>query len=202
MLDQDLEKALPNANTELGALTRVGLGIGWVKMAFFTIGEFSTTKPLASCSSTSFCKLTESRNSTMRLFSDAHSSCVIQRAPSPIQFSLPLHWVASSKKDDLSFPGEVQDELGYALGLAQFGARHPNAKPWKGEGPGILEIVEDHRGDTYRAVYAVRFADAVYVLHAFQKKSKQGIKTPQTDVKLIAERLKRAQVDYESRGTP
>jgi len=93
-------------------------------------------------------------------------------------------------------------QLGYALGLAQLGARHPNAKPWKGEGPGILEIVEDHRGDTYRAVYAVRFADVVYVLHAFQKKSKRGIKTPQTDVKLIAERLKSAQADYESRGMP
>ena len=111
-------------------------------------------------------------------------------------------WVASAKKDYLSFPAEVQDEMGYALGLAQLGARHPNAKPWKGAGPGILEIVEDHRGDTYRAVHAVRFADAVYVLHAFQKKSKQGIKTPQTDVKLIAERLKRAQADYESRGKP
>lgn len=114
----------------------------------------------------------------------------------------PLHWVASSKKDYLSFPSEVQDEMGYALGLAQLGGRHPNAKPWKGEGLGILEIVEDHRGDTYRAVYAVRFADVVYVLHAFQKKSKQGIKTPQTDVKLIAERLKRAQADYASRGKP
>ena len=114
----------------------------------------------------------------------------------------PLHWVASAKKDYLSFPAAVQDEMGYALGLAQLGARHPNAKPWKGEGPGILEIVEDHRGDTYRAVYAVRFADVVYVLHAFQKNSKQGIKTPQPDVKLITERLKRAQADYESRGTP
>lgn len=66
----------------------------------------------------------------------------------------------------------------------------------KGKGPGIFEIVEDHRGDTYRAVYTVRFADVVYVLHAFQKKSKTGIKTPQDDVNLIAERLKRAQADY------
>ena len=114
----------------------------------------------------------------------------------------PLHWVASSKKDYLNFPAEVKDEMGYALGLAQLGARHPNAQPWKGDGPGILEIVEDHRGNAYRAVYAVRFADAVYVLHAFQKKSKQGVKTPQTDLKLIAERLKRALADYESRGTP
>jgi phage-related protein len=101
----------------------------------------------------------------------------------------------------LSFPTEVKDEMGYALGLAQLGAKHPNAKPWKDEGAGVLEIVEDHRGDTYRAVYTVRFADLVYVLHAFQKKAKSGIKTDQTDVKLIAERLKRAQIDYESRGT-
>ena len=107
-----------------------------------------------------------------------------------------LHWVASAKRDYLSFPPEVQDDMGYALGLAQLGGKHPNAKPWKGEGAGVLEIVEDHRGDTYRAVYTVRFADAVYVLHAFQKKSKSGIKTDQTDVKLIAERLKRAHIDY------
>ena len=111
-----------------------------------------------------------------------------------------LHWVASAKKDYLSFPAKVQDEMGYALGLAQLGAKHPKAKQWKGEGPGVLKIVEDHRGDTYRAVYTVRFPELVYVLHAFQKKAKSGIKTDQTDVKLIAERLKRAQIDYEGRG--
>jgi phage-related protein len=87
--------------------------------------------------------------------------------------------------------------MGYALGLAQLGGKHPHAKPWKGEGGGVFEIVEDHRGDTFRAVYTVRFADVVYVLHAFQKKSKTGIKTPQEDVSLVAERLKRAQQDYE-----
>lgn len=114
----------------------------------------------------------------------------------------PLHWVASAKKDYQAFPTEVQADMGYALGLAQLGAKHPHAKPWKGEGPGVLEIVEDHRGDTYRAVYTVRFEGVVYVLHAFQKKSKSGIKTPQEDVRLISERLKRAQQDYESRGTP
>lgn len=113
-----------------------------------------------------------------------------------------LHWVGSAKRDYQDFPAEVQSEMGYALGLAQLGARHPRAKPWKGEGPGVLEIVEDHRGDTYRAVYTVRFAGAVYVLHAFQKKSKSGIKTPQEDVKLIGQRLKRAQQDYEGKGTP
>jgi phage-related protein len=92
--------------------------------------------------------------------------------------------------------------MGYALGLAQLGSRHPHAKPWKGEGPGVIEIVEDHRGDTYRAIYTVRFAHAVYVLHAFQKKTKSGIKTPQEDVKLIGQRLKRAQIDYEGRSSP
>ena len=73
----------------------------------------------------------------------------------------PLHWVGSAKKDYLAFPIEVQSEMGYALGIAQLGTKHSNAKPWKGEGPGIFEIVEDHRGETYRAVYTVRFAGAV-----------------------------------------
>ncbi len=114
----------------------------------------------------------------------------------------PLHWVASAKKEFQLFPPEVQAEMGYALGLAQLGAKHPNAKAWKGEGPGVLEIVEDHRGDTYRAVYTVRFVGAVYVLHTFQKKSKTGIKTPQQDIKLIGERLKRAQMDHQRRSTP
>ena len=114
----------------------------------------------------------------------------------------PLHWVASAKKDFQTFPVEVQAEMGYALGLAQLGAKHPNAKAWKGEGPGVLEIVEDYREGTYRAVYTVRFVGAVYVLHTFQKKSKTGIKTPQQDVKLIGERLKRAHMDHENRGKP
>ena len=116
-----------------------------------------------------------------------------------LQREKPLNWVASAKKDYLGFPAEVQSEMGYALGLAQLGAKHPHAKPWKGEGPGIFEIVEDHRGDTYRGVYTVRFPGVVYILHAFQKKSKSGIGTPQVDVKLISERLKRAQQDYDSR---
>ena len=92
--------------------------------------------------------------------------------------------------------------MGYALGVAQLGGRHPHAKAWKGEGPGVLEIVEDFRGDTYRAVYTVKFAGAVYVLHAFQKKSKTGIKTPLDDMKLIGDRLKRAQQDYERTVKP
>ena len=110
-----------------------------------------------------------------------------------------MHWVGSAKKDFQDFPAEVQSEMGYALGLVQLGSNHPNAKPWKGEGPGVFEIVADHRGDTYRAVYTVRFAAVVYVLHAFQKKSSQGIKTLLVEVRLISKRLKRAQSDYESR---
>ena len=98
-----------------------------------------------------------------------------------------------------ALPDEVQDDLGYQLGYAQFGAMPPSAKPWKGEGPGVMEIVEDHRGDTYRAVYTVRFEGAVYVLHTFQKKSKSGIKTPKADQDLIASRLKDAEQDYRGR---
>jgi phage-related protein len=78
-------------------------------------------------------------------------------------------------------------------------AKHPKAKPWKGEGSGVLEIVENHRGDTYRTVYTVRFENAAYVLHAFQKKSPTGIKTSQTDVELVSRRLKTAREDYEAR---
>ena len=86
----------------------------------------------------------------------------------------PLDWVGSSKRDFIAFPEPVKDELGYALGLAQFGGWHPAAKPWKGHGSGVAELVENHDGDTYRVVYTVRFSEVVYVLHAFQKKSPKG----------------------------
>jgi phage-related protein len=111
----------------------------------------------------------------------------------------PLDWVGSSKRDFLSFPDPVKDEMGNALGLAQFGGKHPSAKPWKGQGPGIFELVEDHEGNAYRAVYAVRFKEVVYVLHAFQKESPKGIETAQLDVDPIERRLKIAQQDYEAR---
>jgi phage-related protein len=97
------------------------------------------------------------------------------------------------------FPEAVKDEIGTALGIAQFGGMHHAAKIWKGLGPGVVEVVEDYRGDTYRAVYTVRFAGAVYVLHCFQKKSHQGIQTPKPDVALVQERLKVAKADYEER---
>jgi phage-related protein len=109
----------------------------------------------------------------------------------------PLDWVGSSKRDFVAFPEPV-DEMGNALGVAQFGAKHPSAKPWKGQGTGVFEVVEDHDGNTYRAVYTVRFKEIVYVLHAFQKKSPKGIKTSQLDVDVIQRRLKVAQQDYEA----
>jgi len=120
-------------------------------------------------------------------------------ARKPIPGEKPLYWVGSAKKDLLTFPEAVKDGIGTALSVAQFGGKHPAAKPWKGEGSGVLEIVEDHRGNTYRAVYTVRFEAAVYVLHAFQKKSPKGIKTAETDVYLIAKRLQAARLDYEER---
>jgi phage-related protein len=87
--------------------------------------------------------------------------------------------------------------VGYALGLAQLGSKHPASKVWHGEGPGVFEVVELDEGNAYRAVYTVRFAKAVYVLHCFQKKSPTGIKTAKTDVDLIHQRLKAAQQHYE-----
>ena len=117
----------------------------------------------------------------------------------------PLFWVGSSRQDLREFPEEVKDAMGHALHMAQLGSRHADAKPLSGfGGAGVLEVVEDAAGDTYRAVYTVRFAGAVYVLHAFQKKSKRGIKTPQKELNLIRERLKRAELEYanwsKSRG--
>ena len=110
-----------------------------------------------------------------------------------------LFWVGSSKEDLLAFPEAVQDEIGTAVSVAQFGGKHPSAKPWKGQGLGIFEVVEDHRGDTYRAVYSVRFEGVIYVLHAFQKKSPSGIRTSKRDIELIARRLKEARLDFEVR---
>ena len=109
----------------------------------------------------------------------------------------PLHWVGSAKRDFLSFPTRLKDAMGNALGIAQFGGTAPTAKPWKRLGPGVLEIVESHDGNAYRAVYTVRFEKALYVLHAFQKKSPSGIRTAKRDVDLVEQRLNQAQRDYE-----
>jgi phage-related protein len=109
----------------------------------------------------------------------------------------PLHWIGSSKKDLLKFPAEVIDDFGDALGAVQLGAMPPQVKPFKGEGAGVLELVESHVGNAFRAVHTVRFAKAVYVLHCFQKKSPSGIRTAQSDIDLIHTRLKACQQHYE-----
>jgi phage-related protein len=101
-----------------------------------------------------------------------------------------LFWIGSSKKDLKSLPEDVQDVFGYALYLAQVGKKHGDAKPLQGFGSaGVLEVVEDWKGDTYRAVYTVRFTAAVFVLHVFKKKSTKGIRTSKHDLGLIRERL-------------
>jgi phage-related protein len=110
----------------------------------------------------------------------------------------PVRWVGSSKVDASAFPAPVRVKIGGALWEAQIGSKAPYAKPLKGfGGANVIEIVEDFDGDTYRAVYTVRFTDVVYVLHAFQKKAKRGIATPKADLDLIEKRLRRAREDYE-----
>ena len=109
--------------------------------------------------------------------------------PGPLK---PVVWLGDSLRELKTFPAAVQDEMGYAIYLAQCGQKHVSAKPLKGLGSGVLEVVSDHRGDTFRSVYTVRFADRVFVLHAFQKKSKSGVATPKADIDLIKQRLQQA----------
>jgi phage-related protein len=110
----------------------------------------------------------------------------------------PLRWIGSSRDDVQKFPEEVSHAIGYALWVAQCGDKDRSAKPLKGfKGAGVLEVVRDHDGDTHRAIYTVRFREAVYVLHVFQKKSKSGIKTPRHEIELVEARLQRAKLDYE-----
>lgn len=111
----------------------------------------------------------------------------------------PVEWIGSSRNDLRKFPEEVQQMMGFALYRAQLGKKHPDAKPLKGfKGSGVLEIVENFDGDTYRAIYTVKFEGRIYVLHAFQKKSKRGISTPKQDINLIEARLKRAKEHHET----
>jgi phage-related protein len=110
----------------------------------------------------------------------------------------PVAWIGSSKADLSAFPEEVKDSIGFALYVAQQGGKHRDAKPLRGfGGGGILEILDDFDGDAYRAVYTVRYAGRVYVLHVFQKKSKTGIKTPKAEINLILSRLKRAGEEHK-----
>lgn len=112
----------------------------------------------------------------------------------------PVRWVGPCKRDLTGFPEEVQRKIGFALYVAQLGDKHPDVKPLKGFGSaGVLEVVEDHRGNTYRAVYTLRIGEAVYVLHVFMKKSVSGAKTPRHEIELIRRRLGDAIADAESR---
>ncbi len=114
----------------------------------------------------------------------------------------PVIWIGSSYDDWKGFPDDVQDVMGYALHLAQCGEKADSVKPLKGfKGASVLEIVDNYDTDTYRAIYTVKFQEAVYVLHAFHKKSKNGIATPQSDIKLIEQCLKKAKV-YRDENYP
>jgi phage-related protein len=105
----------------------------------------------------------------------------------------PVAWVGTSLKDLREFPALVRDVMGYALYLAQRGGKHPDAKVLSGfGGAGVLEVIRDYRGDTFRAVYTLKHAGTLYVLHAFQKKSKTGRTTPRRDIELIKQRLREA----------
>lgn len=110
----------------------------------------------------------------------------------------PIIWIASTKSDLISFPDDVQDEVGHALYQAQKGEKSDKAKPFKGfRSAAVLEIVENDAEGTYRAVYTVKFKEAIAVLHVFKKKSKQGISTPKQDIDLIKKRLKFAEQQYD-----
>lgn len=114
----------------------------------------------------------------------------------------PLKWVGSSLEDLSGFPLEVKKAMGHALHLAQIGMKAPQAKVMSGFlGTSVVEVVEDYDGDTFRGVYTVKFQGVVYVLHAFQKKSKSGIATPKHEINPIKDRLKAAEADFKARGS-
>lgn len=110
----------------------------------------------------------------------------------------PVEWIGSSLEDLKNLPNQVCRKFGYAIYLAQMGTKYNSSKPLKGfNGTGVLEIVQNFDTDTYRAVYTVKFAEVVYVLHIFQKKSKKGIATPKKEIDLINKRLQQAQEHYQ-----
>ena len=108
----------------------------------------------------------------------------------------PVEWVDSSRADLKRFPDPVRGRMGFAIYQAQTGLQHRDAKPLKGFGSGVLEVVSRYDGDTFRAVYTVRFEAAVYVLHAFQKKAKRGVATPKHELDLVRRRLRVAEQHY------
>jgi len=117
--------------------------------------------------------------------------------PGPVRT---LHWEASSRKDLMAMPATVRKDLGVALLVVQMGRTPPCAKAWRGLGPGVYELVDDHMGDAFRAVYCVGLGDAVHVLHVFQKKSKRGVATPLTEVARVERRFKALLARYGRNG--
>ena len=117
----------------------------------------------------------------------------------PVPPLKPVEWMGSTREDLRGFPESVQDVMGYALYLAQRGAHPPEAKRLKGELAGLIELVDDFDGETYRAVYTVKLRGTVYVLHVFQKKSTRGIATPRREIALIKERYRRARAHHAAR---
>lgn len=114
----------------------------------------------------------------------------------------PLVWIGSSLDDLKAFPREVQHTMGFALRVAQNGGKHPDAKPLKGfGGAGVLEVIDDFDGNTFRSVYTVQFQGTIYVLHAFQKKSARGIATAKKDLNLIKQRLRAAEQRHNASGS-
>jgi phage-related protein len=114
----------------------------------------------------------------------------------------PVRWVGSSRRDVQTFPDPVKDHLGYALYIAQCGGRHRDTKTLSGfGGAGVVEIISDYRGDTFRAVYTLKYGEAIYVLHAFQKKSKTSRATSRRDIELIKQRLLEAEQLAKERNT-
>jgi len=110
-----------------------------------------------------------------------------------------LFWIGTTRRDLMRFPREIRREVGFALYRAQLGRKHVKAKPLRGfGGAGVLEVVADFRGNTYRTVSTVKFVDVVYAIHAFQKKARQGRKTPKRDLDIIRERLKESREHYDS----
>ena len=111
----------------------------------------------------------------------------------------PLVWIGSAHRDMQQLPEPVQDDLGYALYVAQIGGKHRNAKPLSGfGGAGVLEVVDDYDDDTFRAVYTIRFTERIYVLHVFQKKSRSGISTPAREIALVRRRLTMAEEQHRT----
>ena len=132
------------------------------------------------------------RNGSLDKISQKRNNCLVSEKldKPPLK---PLEWIGSSRTDLKRFPERVQKELGHALHLVQAGETPVQAKPLRGfGGAGVVELVESHDGNAYRAVYTVKFSDAVFVLHAFQKKSKKGVATPKAEIDLIKGRLRTA----------